>query len=713
VTGPTWWSERRYGMRVHANIATVASFSPIGERADWYWSHLGSDPLVSTAPHPSPMAEVLAYHRDRWSHVARYDDFVPFLSLHRFSAEELVDLATVAGMKYLVQTAKHRDGWCWWDAPGTTRTAVRLGPLRDVLAEVSSACRRRGVLFGTSYSTIDWSDPRCPGADFSTEIVHPQVLDLIERYGSQMLWTDGADLPINDSIWRTAELIERARDLADAVGNELAIDDGWGASDPSCTTLARIPVDIHDQPWELRRSLGSSPGFNRAERAEHLLSTGELLDLLTEVIAKGGNLLIEVGLAVDGTVSELQQLPLRSVGGWVNQHLDIVHASRPFDQWGDAQVRYVLVGDELVAIDLAAGAEVVLAGLTPDRYEVHAVAADDGGAVHWEQHRGGVVISRIDRSPGGLAGVYRISLQPAAEAIRLFDDAVPEVVALQHLLDAATAGDIVQLHEARYAGPAEVPDGVIVRGLGWDRTSLRIDSGTADRTGVVRLGAGSTFENVHVSGEAVAGTLVECAGEGAVLAGCRIDGRVAVTSDDVVVRSVISTGVHVDAERVTIERCTLKGADRRDIGISITGGAGHRIVRNEIIDHLCALRCTDVSASVITENRLAAQWWGVHLQRCDHIEIADNQIQSTMRAIDVDGGNGSVVTGNWVADGDSGALVQFGATDTAVIDNHIERCRIGVLVWDAPATRIGPNTFVDIHEEDPCVFGPDADTDAA
>ena len=82
MTGPGWWDERRYGLIVHANIATVPSFSPIGPRADWYWAHLDGNP---------PLAEVLAYHRDRWAHVADYDEFIPFLTLHRFDADELVD----------------------------------------------------------------------------------------------------------------------------------------------------------------------------------------------------------------------------------------------------------------------------------------------------------------------------------------------------------------------------------------------------------------------------------------------------------------------------------------------------------------------------------------------------------------------------------------------------------------------------------------------
>lgn len=708
VTGPGWWNDRRYGMYAHASIATVPSFSPIGERADRYWSHLGGDALPATAPHPSPMAEVLAYHRDRWAHVARYDEFLPFLTYHRFDPDEYLDLVLAAGMKYLVHVAKHRDGLCWWDAPGTERTTVQHGPGLDVLAELSSASRRNDIAFGASYSLFDWSSPHCPDAWFVDEVVHPQVMDLVERYGAEILLAEG-HTGRGDDVWRSTELLERARDRADAQGFELITDDGWQTLDSNITTIRHTPPqDIRAHPWQLRRSLGPSPSFNRAERAEHMLSTGALFDLLTEVIAKGGNLLVDVGPGVDGTISELQQRPLREVGDWVNDHLDIIHASRPFDQWGDAQVRYTVVGEHLVALDLAAGAEVVLAGLTPDRYDVSAVSADDGGALHWEQHRSGVTISRIDRSPTGLAGIYRITARPAAEAIRLFDERDATPVPLQPLLDAAQPGEIVQLHDGVYQGPVDVPSGVIVRGMGWDRTVLLGGTTTA-----VVLAAASRLENVHVTGfPSYHAAAVLITGSAAAIVGCRVDGHLltAAGADDVCVLSVIGSGVVVEGERATVERCAFK-SDRAGVGIHLAGGSGHRVVRNEVVDHLCAIRCSDVSASSITDNRLQARWWGVHLDGCDHVEVADNQMQYTMRAVDVDGGNGSVITGNWVADGDSGALVEFGATDTFVIDNHIERCRIGVLVWDAPTTRIGPNTFVDLHEADPCVHGPDAELD--
>jgi len=721
VTGPEWWNERRYGMFLHANIATVASFSPIGEYADWYWSHLGgvaaatagpaAAVLTTTEVHASPLAEVLAYHGDRWSHVEQYDDFLPFLSLHRFDADEVLDLAADAGMQFMVQTTKHHDGFCWWDAPGTMRTSVVHGPGRDLVAEVSAACRRRDIVYGTRYSLDDWSVPGRDAAEYAAEVLHPHVLDLVERYGSQVLWGDATSGRTSDerrggaAIFATAELIERAQDLADMQGFELAINDGWLLDQATFSTMRhRPPPDIRRAPWALRRGLGPSPQFNRAERPEHMLSAGALLDLLTEVVAKGGNLLIDVSPGVDGTVSDLQQAPLRAVGDWLADHPEIVGPSRPFDQWGDAQVRYLTVADTLLAIDLAAASEVVLAGLTPDRYDVTSVVADDGGALHWEQHRGGVTISRIDRSPAGLAGLYRIGVQPAAEAIQLFDDRAAAPLALQPLLDAAVAGSVVQLGDGQYTGPVEVPAGVTLRGMGWDRTSI-IGGNGSPGTGGVRLGDDARLEAIHVTGHKSA---VALDGSGSAVVGCRCDGPIAATGHDVQILSVIGTTILIGGERAIIERCSLKGSFD-DVGIETDSGFGHRIVGNELVDHLCSIRMHDASASRVAENRCAARWWAVHLVQCDHIEVVDNSIRNTMRAVDVDGGNGTVVSANWVADGDSGAVVEFGATDTSIVDNHIERCRIGVLVWDAPSTRIGSNTFIDIHEEEPCVFGPDAE----
>ena len=708
---PSWWNQRRYGLFVHSNIATVPSFAPIGEYSDWYWSHMGTDQLEDVLLHPTPMAEVLAYHRDRWAHVERFDDFIPFLSYHRFDADEQLELAAAAGMKYLVHVTKHHDGFCWWDAPGTSRTSVLQGPKRNVMAELADACRRTDVLFGTYYSLLDWSDARYPDKSYVDEVLHPHVLDLVERYGSQIMWGDG-HWGHGPDVWRSERLMDRARQIAESQGHELLINDRWWHPSPHINTYEySAPLDIELTPWELCRGVGHSFCNNRAERAEHMLSTGALFDLLTEVIAKGGNLLLNVGPGVDGSIPDLQQRPLREVGQWVNQHMDVIHASRPFDMWGDAQVRYMRVGSDepshqVVALDLGAGIEVTLAGLTPDRYEIASVTSDDGGALHWEQHRAGVSLTRVDRSPTGLAGVYRVDVRPVAQTIRLFDAGVDAPRPLQALLDSAVAGHVLQLSDGPYQGPINIPEGITVRGMGWDRTTI-VGTGAM----VAQLAAGARLEHVRVIGGPERffnfhAPVVALSGAGAAIVGCHCDGHIIVGADDVVVQSVTGIGVLGWGERITVEGCAFKGM-RWDVGIELTGGSGHAVAHNEMVDHLCNIRLRDASASNVTSNRLEGRWWGIHLINCDHVDVADNDIHHTMRAIDVHSGNGSVITGNWVADGDSGTLVEMGATDTAVIDNHIERCRIGLLLWDAPTTRLGPNSFVDLHDEEAVVIGPE------
>ena len=710
MTTPTWWNKRRYGLLVTANIATVASFAPIGEYAEWYSRHLGSRAATDRGLHPSPAPEVLAYHRDRWSHVQHMDEFIPFLSFHRFDADELLELATSAGMNYLVHVAKHHDGYCWWDAPFTDRTSVLSGPRRNVMAEISRACHDSDVLFGTSYSLLDWSDPRYPNPQYVTQVLHPHVLDLVGRYGSQIMWGHGHGYHDTD-VWRAEELFERAQELAELQGHELAFNDHWQHSAPHFRTVEHHPPEsILHTPWELHRAVGFSFGHNRAERAEHMLSTGGLVDLLTETIAKGGHLLLSVGPSVDGRISDLQQRPLREVGRWVEQHREIVHDSTPFDVWGDAQTRYVRIGTSVAAIDLSAAQETTLGGLTPYSYDVTSVVATDGGALHWEQHRGGVTVSRTDRSPGGLASVYRIDLRPAMESITLFGQETSTARPLQPLLDAANEDDIVQLDDGLYLGPATVPAGVTLRGMGWDRTTI-VGGGEV----IVQLGPHARLEHVYIHNSSGRGQEcdsdrpdVDVSGSNAAVVSCRLDRRIGVAGDDVSVTSVIGPGVVGTAQRTTIERCTFRGT-RWDTGIRLSHGSGHRVANNELLDHLCSVRLHDVSAALVTSNRCQGRWWAIHLDQCDHVSVVDNTVQHSMRAVTVTGGNGSVVFGNWISDGDSGCLVEFGATEITIIDNRIERCRVGVLVWDAPTVQVGPNAFLDLHEPESVITGPDSE----
>jgi alpha-L-fucosidase len=146
---PRWWSQRRVGIFVHANLAAVPAWAPVGQDPAWYRAHVDGA-VADVLLHPSPMAETLAHHRDRWGHVERFDDFLPFLTFDEFDADQWVSFAAEVGAGYVVATARHHDGLCWWDAPGATATVIADGPRRNVLGDLASACDRSGVAFGTS-----------------------------------------------------------------------------------------------------------------------------------------------------------------------------------------------------------------------------------------------------------------------------------------------------------------------------------------------------------------------------------------------------------------------------------------------------------------------------------------------------------------------------------------------------------------------------------
>jgi alpha-L-fucosidase len=721
---PTWWNQRRFGIFVQSSLASVPAWSPIGENSDWYRSHLGEDlgedlgeHGADDALHARPLVEVLAHHRDRWGHIDRYDDFLPLLTYDRFDAEDWAQLVADAGAGYSVFGAKHHDGWSWWDAPDTERTMLHGGPRRNVLAEFAAACERNDIVFGTSYSLLDWSDTRRHDAAYVAEVVHPQVIDLVERYGSSVLRIHGhghGDGHGPDaSLGR--ELLERIR----SIDPDVVVNDRWWADPPAeGSNLLRTfehdaPDTVIDGPWELYRSIGSSGCHNRAERVEHHLSGFDIVALLTEVIAKGGHLLLNVAPAADGTIADLQRIPLETAGRWIRSHQRLIDESAPWDVWGDQAVRYLRLDEGVHVVDLTGRGR--FAAFTPDRYRVMSVELD-GAPIGFQQHDDGVQIdgrrSSIERRARGgrLDGicVYEVTLARIERPVELFEPQPRQPIALAPLLHDAGPGDIVQLGDGTYTGPVTVPAGVIVRGLGASRTV--IDGGG---TTAVLLQRNSRLEHLRASGgptrvNSFPCPVVEVQGPYATLLGCRVDGHVVVHADDVVIRATMAAGVVANgADRLTLSRSQFAGM-RWDVGVHLIGGSSHEIDSCEFRNHLCGIRASDTTGTIVRGNNISGRWWGIHLAQTDGAHVYGNFVDHTMRGIDIDGGTQAVIDGNAVCDGDSGCIVEWGASDCQVSGNRWERCRIGVLSWDVNDLHAHDNTAIDLHEPDAAfVSGPE------
>ncbi|WP_420450678.1 alpha-L-fucosidase [Ilumatobacter sp.] len=762
MTMPAWWDERPFGILVHANVASVPAFAPIGADAGRYLLHLGGDPVADgaadegrgrRAPRPveAPMVEVLAHHRDRWGHIDEYEDFVPLLTFEHFDAESWARLAHDAGAGYAIQIARDHDGWAWWDATQAPRRLTERGPRRDVLAEFAAACERSDIVFGTQYSlaTVPPDAEPDPGARVgdpigdAAEVVRAQVVDLVGRLGSAYLRGD-RDLVGDAGHWRTAELMRAVRDLDPAV----VIDDRWWASradlrDDSPDIVASYehepPAEVTAGPWELVRGIGPSLGLNRAELAEHQLTGRGVVDLLTEVVAKGGHLLLAVGADADGSIPDSHSAPLRAAGTWIRRHAATLAAARPWSTWGDAEVRYLADGESVLVVDVAGRGR--FPALDPVRWRVvdvrrsptHDAPTDGGGAsdgdpVRWDQDGDGLHVvssnARGDADPIGIE-VLRVEVVAAERAVGLFDAADVGPRPLAPLLAGAVAGDIVQLGDGTYVGPAAVPAGVTLRGLGPSRTTLHADADTGidtDRGGsdvdgarprsivppgpIVRLGDGARLEHLTVGGAPVharriARVLVEAAGPGSTVLGCTVAGTIEVSADDVVVRAVSACAVvAIGSDRLHVSHCSLSGT-RADIGVDVRGGGGHLIDSNELEGHLCAIRVAATTGSTVRGNSVTSgRRWGIHVDHAEDAHVHGNRITSTMRAVHVDGGRHTVVDGNAVTGGDSGCIVADGAVDCEVYGNHWQRCRVGLLSWGATGLHHQDNVASDLHGDD-------------
>jgi len=699
---PAWFGQRRYGLFVHMAIATVPGFAPVHEYAEWYWSHISEDRLDDVVLHPAPMPEVQAWHREH--HGERtYDDFVHDLTLSRWDADEIAELAVAAGMGYVIHTSKHHDGYCFFDSALTDRTTARSGPRRDPVGELAVASRAAGLVHGLYYSLLDWSHPAYGDPAYVSDYLHPQVMELVERYGPSVLWGDGHwGRPA--SYWRTDSLLAA---YYAAMGDEAAVNDRWGNDHADFVTFEYdTPAAVPARPFEVCRGVAYSFGYNRAEVAGDHLGASELVALLTETVAKGGNLLVDIGPRADGSVPSEQADVLREAGRWIRAHAGAIDGTVPFEVWGDATTRYTVTpraatsDDGLVhlhAIDLTGARRARFAALVPARFELV-----DGPPGVTQDHRG-VLVDRGRDGATELASVHELVVRPVRSDhidVRPVRGAAAriggrEFGSIGAALAAAVPGDVVEVADGHHGAPQEtfplhVPAGVTLRGHG--ATLVAAGSGG---TAVVELAgdaaslAGLSISAASVPGFALAAAAVRARDvRGASIHGCTlIESSILVDRCDApaITGNTLHGGSIVVRDSADADvRANSQSGQRWGTGITIERGTGSRVVGNRVADDLTGIAVRASADALVAANEVRTRWWGVHVDAAEGTTVAGNTVERTMRAICVSGGTGTRVVANRLSRCDSGVMVERGGDDVELLDNTVDDCRLGIFVWESP-----------------------------
>ncbi len=680
----SWFGQRRYGMFVHANIATVPAFAPMHEYADWYWGFL--EPKADIVLHPTcPMPEVVAWHREHFGE-QRFDEFLPDLTFERFDPDAYAQLLDDAGMRYLVHVTKHHDGFCWWDTAYTTRNAMALGPGRDIVAELADAVRRRGHVFGCYYSLLDWSHADYPDPErYVDAFMRPQIRELVERYEPGVLWGDG-HWGHPGGHWRADQIVGDARAYASAHGFEVVCNDRFFASEPDFVTFEYdVPAVPPDRAWEVCRGLGSSFCINRNDDPADFLSAAQIVAMLVETVAKGGNLLLNVGPNADGTVPDIQARLLRDSGAWVRAHADAIHDSTSFDVPGTGMHWYTRSGDVVNAFDLSSAPEPCFASL----HGVTSVTTPECEALPFRVSDAGLVVDAraLDRHAFGTR--YCLAFAAHRPSVRLHNHSGTKGI-LSGLLAAAAPGDVLDIRAGRYddeAFPIVVPAGVTVRG----ESAARVVIDAGGKVAVVLGGDGATLEGVTVTGGAPGYMMIPptcVTGQGAdrlTVRDCHVESiGIAGGGGHAITGNVIAGGKVWLMGTTTCEvRANYQHGLRWGAGIEVHGGGGHVIAQNECRDDLCAIKCVETVGARIERNRYETRWFGIHLLEARASTLHRNRAWRTMRAVTVEGGVGNRIEKQLAEHCDSGVVAERGAAETVVVDSWFHDCRIGMYVWGA------------------------------
>ena len=371
------WQDGKYSMFIHFGLYSVLGGVWEGEPV--------------TRGYSEQIQSFAGIFSDWYALVA--DDLDPVA----FDADSIVSLACRAGMKSIVFTSKHHDGFCMFDTETTDFNSVDASPCgRDFVRELSDACARAGMRFGLYFSIIDWHYPygypiSSHNADFVTPRHHEynkaQIRELLTNYGPvSELWFDmGSQTP-----QQSRELYELVHSLQ-----------------PHCMVSGRIGNDYYDfavmgdnrypdgalhAPWQSSASMFNETWGYRSwqQRGSVADKAFEKLSRLVEVVAHGGNFLLNIGPAGDGSVVPFERDVLLMIGEWLEENGDAVYGADPSPfredfEWGevtckdnrlnliltgekpaDGEIRLYMPGRNLVSCNVAARMEGDYAVFVPE-----------------------------------------------------------------------------------------------------------------------------------------------------------------------------------------------------------------------------------------------------------------------------------------------------------------------------------------------------------
>ena len=337
-----WWREARFGMFIHWGLYAIPAGEYEGETikgiAEWFMSTAG----ISRS---------------------EYEKFAPQFNPVKFDADAWATMAKQAGMKYIVITSKHHDGFCLFDSPGQYDIVDATPYAKDVLKPLREACVRHDIKFCTYYSILDWHHPsQLPNKEKDgrpvwnptvmvegqkgayTDYMKSHLRMLIEDYQTHVLWFDG-EWP----KWWTDDDGQKLYKWMLKMNPNLIVNNRIGSGRKGYSGFSKegsfagdfgtpeqeIPATGVASDWESCMTMNDTWGFKTAD--ENWKSTETLVRNLIDVASKGGNYLLNIGPKADGAFPEASVKRLSEIGDWMAVNGESVYGTKAalfLPEWG-------------------------------------------------------------------------------------------------------------------------------------------------------------------------------------------------------------------------------------------------------------------------------------------------------------------------------------------------------------------------------------------
>ena len=285
----------------------------------------------------------IGWSRGSQTPVEVYDNLYKEFNPTHFNAAEWVQVAQAAGMKYLIFTTKHHDGFCMWDTQQTDFNIMHSPFGRDVVRELSAACQKAGLAFGAYHSVCDWHHPDFPrgspggtahkpnpNMDRYTSYLRAQATELVKNYGPLIeMWFDVPQETGPERGIPTANLVR-------SLQPDILINDRAGGTPADFSTPEqRIGGFDMDRPWETCMTICHQWSWKPNDTMKSLQ---QCLQTLILTAGGNGNLLFNVGPMPDGRIEPRQVARLKEMGAWLTQYGESIYGTRggPYKpgKWG-------------------------------------------------------------------------------------------------------------------------------------------------------------------------------------------------------------------------------------------------------------------------------------------------------------------------------------------------------------------------------------------